>query len=146
MAAGERVKGQHDLKWKCFLIVTEVKHTWLKAEIKLASLEATLVKYLPEQCINSGAKFHNERAHKKVNIYLVTRGLCFEFLSVIKTTFEYNWEKNCSTVDSTTKFFAESRKSFAFSGHYGHSLFGCMSRVAFHYRWKIDETMHKLAF
>ena len=42
MAAGERVKGQHDLKWKCFLIVTEVKHTWLKAENKLASLEATL--------------------------------------------------------------------------------------------------------
>ena len=27
MGAGERVKGQHDLKWKCFLILTEVKHT-----------------------------------------------------------------------------------------------------------------------
>ena len=69
MAAGERVKGQHDLKWKCFLIVTEVKHTWLKAEIKLASLQATLVKYLPEQCINSGAKFHNERAQKSKHLF-----------------------------------------------------------------------------
>ena len=35
MAAGERVKGQHDLKWKCFLILTEVKHIWRKVKDSL---------------------------------------------------------------------------------------------------------------